>query len=112
MARHPHPAPPLPEPPRPAPPDRVPDVPELILPAVLPIRVLMRMESIAALLSGIREVSDPMPAATGITSGPGNQGTANVAHMTGQAGTGAVKLSIPRAQKFGTGGTAQGSHPS
>jgi hypothetical protein len=103
MARQAPPSPPLPDPPKPPAPM---EVPELVLPTTVPVRVLMRMESIAALLTGIRDVTG---AASGITSGPGNQGSANVAHQMGQAGTGAVQLSMPRQMKFGVGGTVQGS---
>ena len=43
---------------------------------------------------------DPL---AGITSGPGNSGSANTAHLTGHAGTGANQISLPRQLKFGTG---------
>lgn len=45
----------------------------------------------------------------GITSGPGNQGTAALIHR-GQSGTAATQLGVPRMQHFGVGGTAQGSN--
>jgi hypothetical protein len=42
--------------------------------------------------------------ATGIVSGPGNNGTANTAHMTGQAGTAGTFLGSPRQTHFGQPG--------
>ena len=50
---------------------------------------------------------DPLPlgpqTTSGVTSGPGNQGTANVAHLVGQAGTAGTQLSVPRSLRFGQG---------
>jgi hypothetical protein len=42
---------------------------------------------------------------TGIVSGPGNQGTANTALLSGHAGTGADFLSVPRQLKGGGWGS-------
>jgi hypothetical protein len=53
---------------------------------------------------GAENVAGPAPSDTGLVSGPGNQGTANIAHMGGQAGTGAAQISIPRMMKRGAGG--------
>lgn len=50
-----------------------------------------------------RAPEEPDLLGTGIVSGPGNQGTANTAHLIGQAGTAGTRLSIPRNLKFGTG---------
>jgi hypothetical protein len=38
---------------------------------------------------------------TGITSGPGNQGTANMAQLMGHAGTPASQTGVPRQIKAG-----------
>jgi hypothetical protein len=47
------------------------------------------------------------PPVVGVTSGPGNQGTA--AQMTiGQAGTAGSRIAVPRTLKLGAGGTAPG----
>jgi hypothetical protein len=45
----------------------------------------------------------------GILASQGNQGSANTAHLAGQAGTGAYEIALPRSLHFGAGGTAQGS---
>ncbi len=54
--------------------------------------------NLAALLAG---QTDTAPIVTaGVTTGPGNQGTANIAHMVGQAGTAGTQSSVPRALRF------------
>jgi hypothetical protein len=46
------------------------------------------------------------PLATGgIVSGPGNQGSANTAHMIGQSGTAGTFLGSPRQMGFGQTGS-------
>jgi len=42
-----------------------------------------------SVLAGVEQLA-------GITTGPGNQGSANTAHMMGQAATGGSFLSLPR----------------
>lgn len=63
------------------------------------LRQEMAAINMAALLASIRDVT---VASNGVISGPGNQGTANTAHMIGQAGTAANRLSLPRQGRFGS----------
>ena len=44
---------------------------------------------------------DAAPVAMGITDGVGNQGTANQAHLVGQAGTAGTAPSVPRSIQGG-----------
>lgn len=62
-------------------------------------------------VSGTRDVtinplqglsSPEVTALDGVTSGPGNQGSANAAHMHGQAGTGLGFINVPRSLKRGS----------
>lgn len=56
------------------------------------------------LLASARDIPSLNPLA-GITSGPGNQGSSNTAHMSGHAGTGASQIALPRQLKIGQSGT-------
>jgi hypothetical protein len=47
------------------------------------------------------QLLQPVTSLQGITDGPGNQGSANIAHTTGQAGTGSGQLSLPRSLAIG-----------
>lgn len=53
----------------------------------------LKAQRLADLLASVRVIVNPL---AGITSGPGNQGSANTAHLAGQAGTAGVYLSLPR----------------
>lgn len=64
-------------------------------------------ETVAVIRAGIRNVTiNPLLNETvtplGITSGPGNQGTQNTAHMAGHSGTPASQTGIPRQIKRGS----------
>jgi hypothetical protein len=58
----------------------------------------LRAERTAALIAG--QWQAPAQQA-GIVSGPGNQGSANAAQLTGQSGTAGVQIGLPRHLGFG-----------
>jgi hypothetical protein len=64
---------------------------------------------LAALLASRTDLAPQVTA--GVTTGPGNQGSANTAHLVGQAGTSGAQISLPRSQHFGAGGFVGGSNP-
>lgn len=76
--------------------------PGALTPATAPIDAPPAPEVHPAAQFG-RAPVEPDLLGSGIVSGPGNQGTANTAHLIGQAGTAGTRLSIPRNLKFGTG---------
>lgn len=63
--------------------------------------VLRYLANLRDLLAGQTDLTPDVTA--GITTGPGNQGTQNTAHLIGQAGTSADRFSIPRQMHFGAG---------
>ena len=64
-------------------------------------RVVGYLATRLALLAGQTDLGPQTT--SGVTSGPGNQGTANVAHLVGQSGTAGTQLSVPRSLRFGQG---------
>lgn len=47
----------------------------------------------------------PAQQASGIVSGPGNQGSSNTAHLAGQAGTAGIFIALPRQLRAGEWGS-------
>ena len=68
---------------------------------MLRARIIAFLASRDALLAGQTDLTPQVT--SGIQSGPGNQGTANTAHIIGQAGTAGTQLSVPRLLRFGQG---------
>lgn len=65
---------------------------------IVSARVLAFLANRSALLWGDREADYP-EVTLGITSGQGNQGSANTAHMMSQAGTNGSASQMPAASK-------------
>ena len=65
------------------------------------IRTLLFSANRDALLAGATDLGPQTT--SGVTSGPGNQGSSNTAHLVGQSGTSGSQLSIPRLLRFGQG---------
>lgn len=65
---------------------------------------LLAQQRFADLIASIRDVATA-PGTQGILSGPGNNGSANTAHMAGQAGTRGDFLGSVRQLQFGQSGT-------
>jgi hypothetical protein len=66
--------------------------------AVAYARVAAWQLNLAMLLAATRDVA---AVTSGVTSGPGNQGSANTAHLIGQAGTGMAAYQMQRALAYG-----------
>lgn len=56
---------------------------------------MLAVQRQADLLASVRDIASLNPLA-GVVSGPGNQGSANAAHLLGHAGTPATFLGCPR----------------
>lgn len=84
----------------PAPPSPPPPPP----PVPTDFRTLLAEQRMRDLLASVRDIPALNPLA-GIVSGPGNQGSSNTAHMSGQAGTKGDFFGSPRSVKFGLSGS-------
>lgn len=65
---------------------------------------LLAQQRMRDLLASVRDIPSLNPLA-GIVSGPGNQGSANQAHLAGHAGTAASAIAVPRQLKIGQSGS-------